>query len=253
MRHEGRLDDLAAAPYRLPDSRVDLRGPEPPAGAACGVCLGGAETRAEGLDRPWPALLGRACGVAMRNLGVAHAGPQLYLDDPGLRHAIEAAPVAVIAPLAPANVSNRFYRVHRRANDRYVGRSRALALLFPEVDMSDVHYVGHLHALLSAADAVRYGILRAELARAWTARMATLLALAPQRAVLLSPAESADQPPPGAGIWCPDPGALAAVAKEAGAPVVPCAWAALKRGDRAAHRRLAEALRAPVGRILAAL
>lgn len=90
------------------------------------------------------------------------------------------------------NLSNPFYRVHGRRNDRFVAPNQSLRRLFPEIDFTDFVFTGHLLEVLIATCAVRFGVLARTLQSIWLERLKQHLAQLPDRGVMLHlPAQSA--------------------------------------------------------------
>src|SRR6056297_2682323 len=130
-------------PVRYAGSRLVFRGPRRSLAGAYVACLGGTETCGSFVDRPWPALLEQDLGTPCVNLGLPNAGPDVLAGDPGLlRMARRARAVVVQLPCA-MNLSNPFYRVHPRRNDRFVAAETPLRDLFPEVDFTEFHFTRH--------------------------------------------------------------------------------------------------------------
>lgn len=123
-------------------------------------------------------------------------GVDFHLGDPGLP--IAAAGASGYALLAPplGNLSNRFYAVHPRRNDRFVAARAPLRALFPEVDFTHFAFTGHALGTLAATCPERFAELRRDLNAAWLRRMERLLAVLPPHGVLI------DLPAPG---WLPRP------------------------------------------------
>lgn len=158
-------------PCRLAGSKLSFRGPArlPEAGSL--ACLGGTETYGRFLARPFPELLEARLGRSCVNMGVAHAGLDTFLND---RAALSIAGRAdlVILQLPPAHaLSNRFYRVHPRRNDRFLCATPVLEALYPELDFTEFAFVGALMARLRAACPERFGQVRDEVQTVWTRRM----------------------------------------------------------------------------------
>ena len=81
------IRDAGVVDYELwrPDGAIDwLRGPRPVSLAPGSyiACVGAAQTFGCFVERPWPALLGQSLGVPVLNLGIAGAGPALFLQSP---------------------------------------------------------------------------------------------------------------------------------------------------------------------------
>lgn len=223
--------------FELPGSRLRLRGSDCRVDRPFVIALGGAETRADASARPFPMLCANLCGLPVLNGGILHAGAGIVAANPPLAERVRAASAVVVGALGPQRTSNRFYRVHRRRNDRVIGVSKPLKLLFHDLDFGNVHYSGHLHMLLRSAGAERYGIVLDELRRAWSARVSALLSLHAVPTVFLVDRDADTKPPtnlPVTARW------VQSVAPDA--DIVEADFAALARGNVMAHRRLAERL-----------
>ena len=59
----------------------------------------------------------------MVNLGCLNAGPDVYLNDPEILRIASKADVTVLQVVGAANLTNRFYTVHPRRNDRFLHAS----------------------------------------------------------------------------------------------------------------------------------
>ena len=120
----------------------------------------------------------------------------MHLADPDLTLAAEdaCAFVLVLPPLG--NLSNPFYSVHPRRNDRFVAARPALKALFPEVDFAAIAFTGHALGTLAGTCPDRFAEVRKVLAALWATRMRLLLERLPVRGVLI------DLPGPG---WLPRP------------------------------------------------
>ena len=159
------------------------------------VAIGGDETFARPLDQPWPALLQAGLGRPVVNLGHPHAGPDLFLGDAGLRQLIAGASGGVVQVMGAVNLSNGFYAVHPRRNDRFLSATPALRQLYPDVDFTEIHFTRHLIHTLWRRDTRRFARIAAELRQVWHMRMVALLRLIPAPRLLLWLAE---QPVPAA-------------------------------------------------------
>ena len=185
-------DDRAV---RYAGSRLLFRGPRRDLTGGYVACMGGTETCGGVLARPWPALSEHGLGLPCVNLGLPNAGPDVLATDPELLRLAQAARVVVLQLPGAVNLSNRFYRVHPRRNDRFVEAAPALRALYPEVDFTEFHFTRHLVQRLAAISPSRFARIRAAAREAWLARLSGLVqGLAPP-VVLLWLAEHA----PGGG------------------------------------------------------
>lgn len=185
----GALDYL---PCRYGTSKLTFRGPGHDLSGEYVAVLGGTETYGKYVPQPYPALIGAMAGIKALNLGCMNAGPDAYLNDPGVMDVAARAQVAVVQIMGAQNLSNRLYAVHPRRNDRFLRASPALRALYPQVDFTEFHFTRHMLCSLHAAAPDRFEIVADELRAAWIARMKTLLSHLPEVVLLWM----ADRPPP---------------------------------------------------------
>lgn len=159
-------------------SRLQFRGPRRPTDGRYLACLGGSETFARDVAQPYPELLEHQLGMTCPNLGQQMAGPELFLRDATVRALVQDAAGLVIQVMGASNLSNRFYKVHPRRNDRFIAPSAALRALYPEVDFTEIAFTGHLMARLVETDPLRFSQLRQALQGCWVRRMRELVGLA---------------------------------------------------------------------------
>ena len=184
-------------PCRYGLSRAMFRGPERDLSQPYVVALGGSPTFGKYVARPYPALLEQAIGHPVANLGGLNAGLDFYLSDPAALRVASRARVAVVQITGADALSNPFYAVHVRRNDRFVVATQALRALYPEVDFTDIHFTRHQLQVLARTDAARFADVRSALQATWLARMRQLMAHLPLRRVLLWLADAG--PPVDAG------------------------------------------------------
>lgn len=168
---------------RIGTSGLRCRGPLV-AGADATVFLGGSETLGRFVAHPFSMLLNDVCGQTV-NFGVAHAGVDCLLGLVGeLDDSLRGRRFVVQLPCA-ANLTNSFFRVHPRRNDRLVAVTPALQRLFPEVDYSEFSFVRALLVALRDRSGARYGCVQNELRATWIRRMRLLVAHLPGEVRLL--------------------------------------------------------------------
>lgn len=167
---------LSSCQYGL--SRLPFRGPRRPTEGRFIACLGGSDTFARHVHEPFPDQLEQDLGEVCVNLGSQNAGPDLFLQDNAVRALVHDARAVVIQLPGAANLSNRFYRVHPRRNDRFIGPTDALRAAFPQVDFAEIAFTGHLMERLHGADPDMCHDVRKVLQATWLRRMKALIALA---------------------------------------------------------------------------
>jgi hypothetical protein len=184
--------------------RLPLRAPVPAhVGAGHVAVLGGTLTFGQGVARPYPSRLEAELGVPVINLGCRNAGVDAALGDAAVMGLAARAAAVVVQVTGAQAVSNPFYRVHPRRNDRVIAVTDALRRLYPEIDFAPFSFTGHLLRALAEADAValcgggdkgdvhaagasRFAAVVAGLQAAWVARMRALLrGIGPSRVTLL--------------------------------------------------------------------
>jgi hypothetical protein len=185
---------LDYSPCRYGTSRPLFRGPERDLSRPYVAMLGGSATFGKYVAEPYPALVETALGHPVANLGGLNAGPDFYLSDPATLGVAARARVAVIQITGADAMSNPYYSVHSRRNDRFLAATPALRTLFPEVDFADIHFTRHLLLALLRTDPARFRVIVTDLKANWLTRMRQLLAKLPQRTLLLW---LADMPPLG--------------------------------------------------------
>ncbi|SLN29020.1 DUF6473 family protein [Pseudooctadecabacter jejudonensis] len=164
---------LTSCTYGL--SRLSFRGPRRPTDGPFVACLGGSDTFARYVPKPYPDLIETAIGEVCVNFGCQAAGPDVYLNDPAMRTLRRDAAATVLQIPGAANLSNAFYRVHPRRNDRFVAPTNKLKMLFPEVDFAEISFTGHLISRLNAVDEARFALVRTALQNTWLHRMIELV------------------------------------------------------------------------------
>lgn len=178
---------LAFAPAlcRYGQSPLAFRGPAVDLSQPYLALLGGSESFGPGQAQPFAALWGEGAGLPVLNLAQPQAGPDLYLKDPALLPLAAGAEAAVVQLPGLTHLSNPYYRVHPRRNDRVVAVSEGLRQLYEEVDFSEIAFTEHLVTTLKAADPDRFSFVADALRMAWVEAMRALLAPLSGKATLL--------------------------------------------------------------------
>lgn len=189
---DGALDYF---PCRYGGARVLFRGPARDLRQPYLAALGGTETYGKFVARPWPARAEAALGLPVVNLGCPNAGPDVLLAEPEVTAIARGARLSIVQVVGAANLSNRYYTVHPRRNDRFLQATPALQALVPGMDFTEVAFTRHLLLALAAAPDALARVAE-ELQRIWICRMTELLQRIEGRALLLW---LADRPPPPPG------------------------------------------------------
>jgi hypothetical protein len=183
-------------PVRYGTSKLTFRGPARDLSSAYIACLGGTETHGRFLDRPWPARLEAALGLPCVNLGLPNAGPDVFLRDQGLLDLARGASAVILQVPCAMNLSNPYYDVHPRRNDRFLRASTRLRRLYPEVDFTEFHFTRHMMWRLASLAPERFALLRTSVQDVWVDRMQRLMASIGRPVFLLWLANHAPGPDP---------------------------------------------------------
>jgi len=178
-------------PCRYGTSRLLFRGPRRALDRPYIAVLGGTETYGKYLAQPYPALVETAMGLPVVNLGCINAGLDVYLNEPGVMEVAAEAEVTVVQIVGAHNLSNRYYAVHPRRNDRFLHATPLLKSIYRDVDFTEFHFTRHMLTTLRATSAERFDLVAAELRAVWVDRMSQLLGRLPGRGVLLWMADHA--------------------------------------------------------------
>ena len=174
-------------------SRLIFRGPKRETERAFVAILGGSEVYGRYVKYPFPDLIEKELGLPVANFGLPNAGPDVFLNDPYVLAKAGEASVAVVQLFGAQNISNRYYTVHPRRNDRFLAAKPSLRALFPMVDFTEFHFTRHLLHTLQLAAPPAFGTLVRGLQEDWTAHMRNLLVQVGGRPLLLW---IADEMPP---------------------------------------------------------
>lgn len=222
--NQGRANRSQIDQCRYNGSRLLFRGPPRPLEGEFIACLGGTETFAREVPLPFPDLLEERTGITCVNFGWPNAGVDVFANDRALLGCARRARACILQVPGAANMSNMYYRVHPRRNDRFLQPSEALQALFPEVDFMEFSFTRHLLGHLAALSPERFAYIRKELVTVWLAAMRGLLGEIGVPVVLLwfsarRPEERCDSPEPRDDPAFVTRGMLEALRNEAGAVV----------------------------------
>ncbi len=180
-------------PCQYAGSRLTFRGPRCDISRKFIAVLGGNETYGRFVPTPYPDLLEEWLGLPVANLGCLDAGPDAFVHDPEVIAIANRAEAVVIQILGAQNLSNRYFSVHPRRNDRFLGATPALRALYRATDFTEFAFTRHLLGALQRAGRERFELVARELRDVWVQRMGELLAQFTVPVVLVW---IADQPPP---------------------------------------------------------
>lgn len=162
-------------PCRYGASKLLFRGPKRRLGGRYAAFLGGTETYGKFIAQPFAALVEAQTGMPCVNLGWPNAGLDVMVNEAEIVATASRAAVTVVQAPGAQSLTNRYYSVHPRRNDRFLQASPLLRGMYGEVDFTNFHFVRHMLGCLAAVSPDRFAVLRDEVQTAWTARMALLL------------------------------------------------------------------------------
>lgn len=197
----GALDYL---PCRYGASKLVFRGPRRDLSKPFVAFVGGTETYGKFIAEPYPALIEKSLGLPCANFGLMNAGIDAFVHDPFVTETTAKAEVTVVQVMGAQNMTNRFYAVHPRRNDRFVSASTLLQTIYREVDFSEFNFNKHMLSDLRVLSPDRFDTVKMELQQAWLARMRLLLSGIKGKTILLwfstsPPPEQASDPDNGLG------------------------------------------------------
>lgn len=186
MRHE-KLEaaGLDYAVCRYGASRLLFRGPKRPTDKPYIAFVGGTDVYGKYIERPLPAIVERETRRVCVNLGVPNGSVDVQLNDPAMMELCRRAELSVIQITGAQNLSNRFYRVHPRRNDRLIEASTVLRALYHDVDFTEFSFTRHMLSALFMRSPRRFATVQKELEQAWVSRMQSMLSVVGSRVVLL--------------------------------------------------------------------
>jgi len=163
-------------PCQYEGSKLMFRGPRRRLSGDYVAFLGGTETYGKFIKSPYPALIEEEHGGDRAvNFGCVNAGLDVYANDPFIIDACRNARATVIQVLGAHNMTNKYYSVHPRRNDRFLRASQLLQATYPEVDFTEFNFTRHLLTTLRRLSANRFRDVEAQLKATWLDRMKLLL------------------------------------------------------------------------------
>ncbi|MGB0960633.1 MAG: DUF6473 family protein [Halocynthiibacter sp.] len=169
-----RREALNYYPCHYAGSKQVFRGPKKHLVSPYLAFIGSSEIYGKFVPDPFPSLIEQRAGINAVNFGALNAGIDVFLNDHAIMEAASGATVKVLQVMGAHNMSNRYYRVHPRRNDRFLRASKALKAIYSDVDFTEFSFTKHMLTTLKACSAERFELVRDELRAAWLARMRTL-------------------------------------------------------------------------------
>jgi hypothetical protein len=162
-------------PCRYGMSKLLFRGPRRDLVSDYIAFLGGSETYGKFVETPFSDRAESGLGLTCVNLGFPNAGLDVFVHAPEILGIASRSKLTVLQVVGAQNMSNRFYRVHPRRNDRFVEPSALLSAIYREVDFTEFHFNRHMLSTLQMISPDRFSTVRDELQNAWVARMKLLV------------------------------------------------------------------------------
>lgn len=172
MAYEGQGESLIDYQHcRYKRSKILFRGPKRHAKSGFVAFVGGTETYGKYVENPFVDLVERDLNIPCLNLGAMNAGIDLFLTEDTISEICEDASHVIIQLMGAQNMSNRFYSVHSRRNDRFLSASTLLKTIYREVDFTEFAFTRHMLGTLKNVSPEKFSTVEAELKTAWSARM----------------------------------------------------------------------------------
>ncbi len=186
---------LDYVPCRYGSSKLLFRGPKRKLNMPYVAVIGATETYGKFVEMPYPALTESTLDMPVVNLGTVNAGVDVFTHDRTVIDMCSRAEVTVVQAMGAQNMSNRFYAVHPRRNDRFLRASNLLKTIYREVDFTEFNFTRHLLSALRAISEEKFAMVEQELRESWVGRMKTLASEIDSRLVLLWLADHAPDTP----------------------------------------------------------
>ncbi len=183
-------------PCRYGKSKLLFRGPRREMTGDFIAMIGSTETYGKFIEKPFSVLVEHAIGMETVNFGCVNAGVDVFINEPSVLEACGNARVTVIQALGAQNMTNRFYAVHPRRNDRFLRASALLKTIYSEVDFAEFSFTKHLMNALQAISPERFSVVQGELRAAWVARTKLLINKIEGKTILLWFSDRSPDSPP---------------------------------------------------------
>jgi len=172
-------------PCRYGKSKLLFRGPRKKLNKPYIAVIGGSETYGKFVETPFPQMVEQLLEIPVANLGCVNAGTDAFVNDEDVIDICRKAMVTIIQVTGAQNMSNRYYSVHPRRNDRFLSATNLLVTNYPNVDFTEYHFTGHLLSALKTKSPERFDLVQRALKETWIDRMKTVLSRISGKVVLL--------------------------------------------------------------------
>ena len=178
---------------RYGNSKLLFRGPKKDTKETYLAFIGGTETYGKYIEHPFPALVEEQLDMPCLNFGSVNASVDAFVNDDSVLGLASKAKLTIVQATGAHNLSNRFYSVHPRRNDRFLKASTLMQTIFRDVDFTDFSFTRHMLTTLMAISPDRFEVVSQELKSAWVARMQLMLSKISGRVILLWVSEQAPE------------------------------------------------------------
>ena len=186
MKHQSIENvELSYSPCRYGSSRMLFRGPRKRLDLPYLAFIGGTETYGKFIEKPFPSLVEKAMRQTCINFGCVNGGIDAFVNDATVMDICAEADLTVVQVMGANYLSNRFYTVHPRRNDRFLRASTVLQAIYPDVDFSEFSFTRHMLGALHTKSIERFDTVVNELRVAWMARMRKMLGQIGNKVILL--------------------------------------------------------------------
>jgi hypothetical protein len=179
------IEDIGCAPCHYGHSKVLFRGPRKRLDRPYMAFVGGTETYGKFVQQPFPSLVEAEMGQTCVNFGCVNAGVDAFVNDHSVLEICRGADLTVLQIMGANNLSNRFYSVHPRRNDRFIDATSVLQAIYGDIDFSEFSFTRHMLGALHDQSPQRFEIVVKELQQAWSARMKKLISTIGKQVILL--------------------------------------------------------------------
>ena len=176
---------LSYSPCRYGASRMLFRGPRKRLDQPYLAFIGGTETYGKYIEKPYPALVEKAMRQTCVSFGCVNGGIDAFVNDGTVMDICAKADMTVVQIMGANLLSNRFFSVHPRRNDRFLRASTVLQAIYHDVDFSEFSFTRHMLSALHSKSTDRFETVVSELREAWLARMRRMLDQIGENVVLL--------------------------------------------------------------------
>jgi hypothetical protein len=137
--------------------------------------IGGTETYGKFIEKPFPTLVEKNMRQTCVNFGCVNGGIDAFVNDTTVMDVCYRADMTILQVMGANLLSNRFFSVHPRRNDRFLRASTVLEAIYHDVDFSEFSFTRHMLSALHAKSTDRFETVVKELREAWLARMRRMI------------------------------------------------------------------------------